>query len=127
MARRWTNNTMASSSGFSERGRVSSDDRTNTLLVVDVPDKVKSIRELVAYKPVQQVLIESRVVGHRQFRARDRRQAGISAAHSVGNTTVTTSGTIAGSQYMVDQALALGGSPTATPIRSFRLDSTVGA
>ncbi len=51
--------------GFlSKRGSLSFDERTNTLLVVDIPSKVASIRELVLRldKPVQQVLIESRIV-----------------------------------------------------------------
>lgn len=53
------------SQGFlSKRGSISFDERTNTLLVVDIPSKVASIRELVGRldKPVQQVLIESRIV-----------------------------------------------------------------
>ncbi|MGN6730208.1 MAG: type IV pilus secretin PilQ [Rhodanobacteraceae bacterium] len=51
--------------GFlSGRGSVTFDDRTNTLLVNDTPEKVQEIRQLVAVldKPVQQVLIEARVV-----------------------------------------------------------------
>jgi len=51
--------------GFlSGRGSLSFDERTNTLLIVDIPSKVASIRELVLRldKPVQQVLIESRIV-----------------------------------------------------------------
>jgi type IV pilus assembly protein PilQ len=51
--------------GFlSARGSLSFDIRTNTLLVVDIPSKIASIRELIALldKPVQQVLIESRIV-----------------------------------------------------------------
>lgn len=51
--------------GFlSPRGSVSFDERTNTLLLNDTPEKVRQIRELIAVldKPVQQVLIESRIV-----------------------------------------------------------------
>ncbi|GAP66112.1 type IV pilus secretin PilQ/competence protein [Mizugakiibacter sediminis] len=51
--------------GFlSTRGSVSFDERTNTLLINDTPDKIRSIRELVGTldRPVQQVLIESRIV-----------------------------------------------------------------
>ncbi|HEU4670158.1 MAG TPA: type IV pilus secretin PilQ [Dyella sp.] len=53
------------SRGFlSVRGSVSYDDRTNTLLINDNPEKIKEIRALVAVldRPVQQVLIESRIV-----------------------------------------------------------------
>lgn len=51
--------------GFlSVRGSVTFDERTNTLLVSDIPPKVQEIRQLVAVldRPVQQVLIESRIV-----------------------------------------------------------------
>lgn len=53
------------SRGFlSPRGSVSFDQRTNTLLLNDTPEKIKQIRALIAVldKPVQQVLIESRIV-----------------------------------------------------------------
>ncbi|WP_428993082.1 type IV pilus secretin PilQ [Luteibacter rhizovicinus] len=53
------------SRGFlSARGSVSFDDRTNTLLVNDTPDKIRDLRELIGTldRPVQQVLIESRIV-----------------------------------------------------------------
>lgn len=51
--------------GFlSVRGSVTFDDRTNTLLVSDIPSKIQEIRQLIAVldRPVQQVLIESRIV-----------------------------------------------------------------
>ncbi|OOG47747.1 type IV pilus secretin PilQ [Rhodanobacter sp. C01] len=51
--------------GFlSTRGSASYDVRTNTLLLNDTPDKIKQLRALIAVldKPVQQVLIESRIV-----------------------------------------------------------------
>ncbi len=54
-----------SARGFlSVRGSVSFDERTNTLLLNDTPDKIKQLRDLIAVldKPVQQVLIESRIV-----------------------------------------------------------------
>ncbi|MEJ7747135.1 MAG: type IV pilus secretin PilQ family protein [Luteimonas sp.] len=51
--------------GFlSPRGSISFDRRTNTLLVIDIPAKVAEIRRLVALldKPVDQVIIEARIV-----------------------------------------------------------------
>ncbi len=97
-------------SGFlSERGRVTADERTNTLLVVDVPIKVAAIRELVAKldKPVQQVLIESRIVVATDTFAREiGSKFGISAVNTVGGNVVSTSGTIGGAQYMTSQALS---------------------
>ncbi|MES2858137.1 MAG: type IV pilus secretin PilQ family protein [Pseudomonadota bacterium] len=51
--------------GFlSPRGSISFDRRTNTLLVIDIPQKVADIRDLVSKldKPVDQVVIEARIV-----------------------------------------------------------------
>ncbi|MBS0566334.1 MAG: type IV pilus secretin PilQ [Proteobacteria bacterium] len=102
--------TQANASGFlSERGRVSYDERTNTLLVVDTPEKVRSIRELVVKldKPVQQVLIEARVVVATDNFSRELgAKFGISGATTVGSNVVSTSGNLNGSQYMTNQALA---------------------
>ncbi len=49
---------------LSARGSVTVDERTNSLLVQDVPEKIKALREVVAKldKPVRQVLIETRIV-----------------------------------------------------------------
>ncbi|MDG2365331.1 MAG: type IV pilus secretin PilQ [Methylococcaceae bacterium] len=48
----------------SERGTVVVDERTNTLIIKDVPAKLKEITRLVALldKPVQQVMVEARIV-----------------------------------------------------------------
>lgn len=57
--------TTNSQRGFlSTRGSVTFDERTNTLLISDTPAKIQEIRQLVATldRPVQQVLIESRIV-----------------------------------------------------------------
>ena len=51
--------------GFlSARGSVSFDNRTNTLLLIDTPKKIEEIRQLLATldRPVDQVLIEARIV-----------------------------------------------------------------
>lgn len=51
--------------GFlSQRGSISYDKRTNTLLVIDIPARVANIRSLVQQldKPVDQVVIEARIV-----------------------------------------------------------------
>ncbi len=52
------------SSLMSERGKVSIDARTNTLLVQDTSDKLADIRKMLAKLdvPIRQVLIESRIV-----------------------------------------------------------------
>ena len=53
------------SRGFlSSRGSISFDRRTNTLLVIDIPDRVANIKNLVSQldRPVDQVVIEARIV-----------------------------------------------------------------
>jgi type IV pilus assembly protein PilQ len=99
----------APGSGFlSERGRVTFDERTNTLLVHDTPDRVKMIRELVTKldRPVQQVLIEARVVVATDNFARDiGAKFGISGGYQVNNTVVSTAGTLVGADTMANQAL----------------------
>jgi type IV pilus assembly protein PilQ len=49
---------------LSERGSVTVDKRTNTLLIQDTPSKIKEIRKLITKldQPVKQVLIETRIV-----------------------------------------------------------------
>lgn len=58
---------------LSERGNVSIDERTNTLLVQETADKLAEIRKLVANLdiPVRQVLIESRIVVANEDFSRD--------------------------------------------------------
>ncbi|MEO9079249.1 MAG: type IV pilus secretin PilQ [Rhodanobacter sp.] len=84
--------------GFlSTRGSVSFDERTNTLLLNDTPDKIKQLRELIAVldKPVQQVLIESRiVVATDDFTRELGVKWGVQGYHRTGsNTGVVTSPT----------------------------------
>jgi type IV pilus assembly protein PilQ len=52
------------SSLMSDRGKVTTDERTNTLLIQDTAEKLEQIRRMVALLdiPVRQVLIESRIV-----------------------------------------------------------------
>src|SRR5690606_14004888 len=53
------------SRGFlSSRGSISFDRRTNTLLVIDIPERVSNIKSLVMQldRPVDQVVIEARIV-----------------------------------------------------------------
>ncbi|HHO67592.1 MAG TPA: type IV pilus secretin PilQ [Gammaproteobacteria bacterium] len=61
------------SSLLSERGKVTIDERTNTLLVQDTAEKLEQVRRLVARLdiPVRQVLIESRIVLANNDFARD--------------------------------------------------------
>src|SRR5690606_33010662 len=62
------------SRGFlSRRGSLSHDRRTNTLLVIDIPQRVEEIKRLVSEldKPVDQVVIEARIVIANESFARD--------------------------------------------------------
>jgi type IV pilus assembly protein PilQ len=86
------------SRGFlSPRGSVSFDDRTNTLLINDNPEKIKELRSLIAVldRPVQQVLIESRiVVATDQFTRELGTKWGIQATHTTsGGNIISTSAT----------------------------------
>jgi type IV pilus assembly protein PilQ len=96
--------------GFlSPRGRVTADERTNTLLVVDTPERVEEIRTLVSKldKPVQQVLIESRVVVATDNFARELgAKFGISGGYQTGNTVVSVAGTQGVADKMAQIALA---------------------
>lgn len=49
---------------LSPRGQVSVDARTNSLLIQDVPSKIREVRKLIAKidRPVRQVMIETRIV-----------------------------------------------------------------
>jgi len=60
--------------GFlSSRGSISFDRRTNTLLVIDIPNRVSEVKRLVNMldKPVDQVVIEARIVIANESFARD--------------------------------------------------------
>jgi type IV pilus assembly protein PilQ len=63
----------ADSSLMSDRGKVTIDERTNTLLLQDTSEKLEQIRRMVARLdiPVRQVLIESRIVLAKNDFARD--------------------------------------------------------
>lgn len=95
--------------GFlSSRGSITADERTNTLLLVDTPERVEQIRDLVAKldKPVQQVLIESRVVVATDNFARELgAKFGISGGFQSGHNVVTTSGNQSVADQMANIAL----------------------
>lgn len=103
--------------GFlSPRGSVTFDPRTNTLLLSETAQKIIELKELIRLldRPVDQVLIEARIVIANETFARELgARFGISSARQEGdNTIITTSGSLGGSRGMADAALAnrLGGS-----------------
>ena len=84
---------------LSERGNVSVDERTNTLLVRETAARLEEIRALIKKLdvPIRQVLIESRIVIANDDFARDLgARLGITAVKQAGPTTLVTSGTIQG-------------------------------
>ena len=99
------------SRGFlSARGSLSFDRRTNTLLVIDIPARVAEIRRLVAQldKPVDQVLIEAKIVIATEDFARELGakfgingvKDNVTFGNSIGNTTGTRNSIInADSQF----------------------------
>ena len=118
-----------SNRGFlSARGSVSFDERTNTLLLNDTPEKIKQLRDLIAVldKPVQQVLIESRIVIATDDFARALGATwGVSGsknntqlANSTAATTSLTAGTGGGNVVSGGLSVSL---PATSPTSSFSL------
>ncbi len=88
---------------LSERGRVTVDDRTNTLLVLETRDKLDEIRALITRLdiPVRQVLIESRIVIANDDFARDLgTRFGVSSVGTSGRNQIGQSGSNLGSQRL---------------------------
>jgi type IV pilus assembly protein PilQ len=100
---------------LSERGTVSIDDRTNTLLVQDTAEKLQSIRRLVRTLdiPVRQVLIESRIVIVNDDLSRELGvRLGLTAYRESGSDGVTViSGSGTGTDTMINSALDNLGDP----------------
>ncbi len=103
------------SRGFlSPRGSISFDRRTNTLLVIDIPARVSEIRRLVSQldKPVDQVLIEAKIVIATEDFARELGakfgingfQDNVSFGNSLTNTGATAN-SMAASEVAFQQAL----------------------
>lgn len=116
--------------GFlSPRGSVTFDQRTNTLLVNDIRPKLEEIKDLIALldRPVDQVLIESRIVIANESFARELgARFGVSGATQDDGGTVTGfSGSSSGSDQIINQALAnrLSGRDNGFPIG---VPSTIG-
>jgi type IV pilus assembly protein PilQ len=80
---------------LSERGSVTIDQRTNTLLVTDTAAQIEEVRSLVAEldRPVRQVLIESRIVIARSdFNHELGVRFGVTGTQDVGGNLLSLSG-----------------------------------
>lgn len=94
----------AEQSVLSPRGDVVADERTNSLIVKDVPDKVVEVRDLVTKLdvPAKQVMIDSRIVIASDDFARDIGvRFGVSGVGTNGNTVSTVSGGLNGTNAML--------------------------
>lgn len=92
--------------GFlSPRGSVSFDTRSNTLLIADTANKVQAIKDLVAVldRPVDQVLIEARIVIAQESFARD---IGARFGVSGQESDVITSGNVESNRGYLNQVAA---------------------
>jgi len=94
---------------LSERGSVTIDERTNTLLVTDTSTQIERVRELVAEldRPVRQVLIESRIVIARStFNHELGVRFGVSGSQQTGNNLLSISGSNEATDRMSNVGLA---------------------
>ncbi len=96
---------------LSERGNVSIDDRTNTLIIQDVGASLEAVRELISELdvPVRQVLIESRIVNADESFAKD---IGVRFGYSKHTKQGTQDRATIGQNPQGDPFVSLGGGQT---------------
>ncbi len=94
---------------LSKRGNVTVDERTNTLLIQDTPERLAQIQRLVHRLdvPVRQVLIQARIVlVNNNFQRQLGTRLGLTDVQANGaNGIVATTGTAAGVDTMVSSAI----------------------
>ncbi len=93
---------------LSERGSVGIDERTNTLLVQDVAERITEIRRLVSNLdiPVRQVLIESRIVIVRDDFSRDLGiRWGVTGVADYNDGLIAVTGTGQGANTIVNSGI----------------------
>ncbi|MCP5420534.1 MAG: type IV pilus secretin PilQ [Gammaproteobacteria bacterium] len=94
---------------LSPRGAVQVDERTNSLLVKDVPEKIAEIRDLVSRLdiPVRQVMVDSRIViASDDFRKELGVRWGFTGVQQRDGGVVTTSGSLEGTDAIVSDAVS---------------------
>lgn len=103
---------------MTDRGRITVDDRTNTLLLLESREKLAEIRELIGRLdiPVRQVLIESRIVIANDDYSKElgARFGATTVGRNGNNGIVTTTGSAAGTNTIVNDYLN-GGFPVNLP------------
>ncbi|MGH8428498.1 MAG: type IV pilus secretin PilQ, partial [Gammaproteobacteria bacterium] len=103
---------------LSDRGTITTDTRTNTLIVHDTDDHIAQVRALVRVLdvPVRQVLIDSRVVIATNTYARDLGvQFGVTGVQTGANSTIATTGDLNGIGQMLNGQTAGSPGPYPTP------------
>ena len=93
---------------LTSRGYVLTDVRTNSVMIKDTESSISEIRRLLTKLdvPVRQVLIESRIViANEKFKEEFGTRFGQNNVNVNGNNLTTTSGTIDGTNTVVDSAL----------------------
>ncbi|MBI3171578.1 MAG: AMIN domain-containing protein, partial [Hydrocarboniphaga effusa] len=101
----------AQNSIMSVRGKVSVDDRTNTMLILETRERLAVIRTLITQLdvPVRQVLIESRIViANNDFSKSLGTRFGVSAITGQADSLVTTSGSATATDTTVQDVIATG-------------------
>lgn len=109
---------------LSPRGRLVADERTNTLMISDIPKKVAQMRTLIQHidRPVDQVLIEGRIVIATDSFARDLgAKFGVGAASRFSDNTATIGShvTTADSSTSATRGLMLTWAVRPTPLLQF--------
>lgn len=99
-----TGNNQNENGFLSQRGRLVADERTNTLMISDIPKKIAQMRELINVidRPVDQVLIEGRIVIATDTFARDLGAKFGIMGKRTGDRTQAISGTIGGNVTIVN-------------------------
>lgn len=103
---------------LTERGNVTVDERTNTLIVNDTEQKLAEIRELmkVLDVPVRQVLIESRIVNaSTNFSKNLGVRFGASDTRDIAGGTTAVSGTLQGTQQLINKETLTAGFGSGDP------------
>jgi type IV pilus assembly protein PilQ len=101
----------AQNSLLSSRGKVSVDDRTNTMLILETRERLADIRTMISRLdiPVRQVLIESRIViANNDFSKSLGTRFGVSAITGQANSLVTTSGSSTATDTTVQDVITTG-------------------
>lgn len=107
---------------LSERGHLTIDGRTNTLMVLDTAEKIEAIGKLIERLDVaiRQVLIESRIViANDDFSRSLGIRTGVTAADVTNDGVTAVSGSAQGTSDMVD---SFNGSSVSVPALSDRLN-----